>query len=408
MNRLFLIIALVLVCFFSYAQKVVFYSDTLLFTMVSKAVPLFVGKTEEKKDVLAYYEDLNNCNFLKEVSQQLDVYKKEYILNDFYMAQILEKLCLLLAPKVSNKHQKMLMYCVLRYMKYDVRLAYLGNNYFVLAFSDTELFNHPYLLVKNKKYYSIHRSSYKSSFSSSIDYIISDNHKFFTYSIANVPLLKKPIYENKNILLYKSRCIFYDEKSESYLRGKIKEIVVDTVMLNFIFNKSLIDLYKDLPIIENSKYFNLDLSDSLHKQVFQYLESQKLGLTKQDTLKNLVKFVRSIGEYKTDIEAYKREFPMFPEEALYYMYTDCEDRNALLFYLTKKVLNLPMIILDYPNHINIGVAIKGNYKQSVKYKGGIYYVCEASSGGAVVEIGESNAFNTYPHPKIIGEYIPVH
>jgi hypothetical protein len=405
MNRFFGLVLVLISISFTQAQMISFYSDTLSFKISCNPVPLFSGKTDEKKDILAYYESLQGCGILKELSSQLEGYKKEYRLNDFYMTQLLEKYSIILVSKISDKQQKVLMYCVLRYMGYDAQLAYAGSKYMVLALSDTELYNHPYLKVKNRKYSSVHKSVHKGAFSQSIDYVNSVADKTFAFSITEVPSLKNIQYQNKKIPFYKTNHIYYDDKSESVLRGKIKEIRIDTSYLEFVFNKSLIDLYDDLPINENSKYFFLGLSKHLRKQVFSYLKLTGLA-TKQDTLRHLISFARSIGEYKTDMEAYKRERPMFPEEALYYQYTDCEDRNALLFYLIKEVLNQPMIILEYPDHINIGVSIKGKYKQSVKYQGNVFYVCEASSGGSKVEIGESYAFDKYNHPKIIGEYNP--
>jgi hypothetical protein len=404
MNRLFLLVAFVLTLGNLQAQKVVFYSDTLSFE-VGNTVPLFTGKIEEKKDILGYYERLKAIGFLDEMSTQLLAIKKEYRLNDYFMAQILEKFCLMVAPKVSNRQQRVLMYSVLGFMGYDVRLASGTNGYHVLAKTDTELYDRSYLEFGKCKFYSIHAVGYKSNFTTTVDLIKVSDKVQFTFTLKDVPVFKTPKYNRKEVFFYHTYPVLYGEESESYVRGKIKEIKTDSSSAFIEFNQTLLDLYANVPSMRSEEYFQLGISENVKKQLYTLLDfsGQK---TQADSLRYLISFVRTVGEYKEDKEAYKKERPMFPEEALFYRYSDCEDRNALLFYLVKDFLGLPMVVLEYPRHINIAVAIAGKYDQSVKSKGKVYYVCEASSGSAVVEIGESNAFDQHPHPKIIGEYHP--
>lgn len=91
---------------------------------------------------------------------------------------------------------------------------------------------------------------------------------------------------------------------------------------------------------------------------------------------------------------------MTPEEALYYEYTDCEDRSALFYYLVKELLDLPMVILKYPNHVNIAVKIDNVPGQSVIYEGNKYYVCEPSNTRDNTDVGFSEKLQKY-RPEII-------
>jgi hypothetical protein len=403
MNRIFCFLIFVLTLNATHSQKVVFYSDTLSFT-VSKTVSLFMGKSDEKREVLAYYENLKNSNFLLEISSQLLAVKKEYRLNDYFMGQVLDRFCQSVAPKVSNKQQRVLMYCVLGFMGYDVRLATASNGYFVLVNADTEIHYHPFQEIGKTKYYSAHHSSSKGTLNKSYDYI-GDKKNKYTFKVTEPIVFHHPVFEETKSSLVSYKYELYGEESESYLRGKIKKVDNDTSYIFLNHNMTLLDCYADLPMIAYENYFYLSVSDSIKNQLLRFVVKD-LGSNKQDKLKYLIQFSRLKSQLMPDAQAYKKERPMFPEEALYYKYTDCEDRNALLFYLVREILNLPIIILEYPSHINIAVAIDGNFKQVIKHKGNRYVVCEASSWNPTVKIGESDAFERYPHPKIIGEYAP--
>jgi hypothetical protein len=351
-----------------------------------------------------YYQVLKKINFLAEISSQLNCYKEEYHINDYYMGCILEAYCQKIIPNIGSKQQKVMMYCILRYMQYDVKLSYSGKDYLVFAKTDTDLYEHPSAVDKKTLYYSIHPSTYYGTNKTMIDVIATPKNKLFTFKITQIPQLKHPKYETKTTQLFGYHYTYYDKNAEPYLFGKIKGIYKDTSLITLIFNKSLLQLYADLPRCNYLDYFNLDLSDTLSKTLATYIKNNIANKNKEDSLKFLIKFARMKSDIKEDKEVYKKEKPMFPEEALYYKYTDSEDRSALLFYLIKSTLKLPMIILDYPNHLNLGVGIMGDFKQFVKFDKRNYYVCEPMDLLTDVKVGESEVYYKHPSPKIMGIY----
>jgi len=74
----------------------------------------------------------------------------------------------------------------------------------------------------------------------------------------------------------------------------------------------------------------------------------------------MLRFVQTAFKYKTDNENFVREKPLFPEETLYYEYSDCENRSILFAHLVQELLVLEVIGLNYPGHIATAVRFNTN------------------------------------------------
>jgi len=84
----------------------------------------------------------------------------------------------------------------------------------------------------------------------------------------------------------------------------------------------------------------------------------------------------------------------FPEETLYYEFSDCDDRAVLFASLIREIYNMNSIALDYTQHINIGIYYYENDKRwkSILYndKGAIhlgmekYTICEPTIKGSLI------------------------
>ena len=99
----------------------------------------------------------------------------------------------------------------------------------------------------------------------------------------------------------------------------------------------------------------------------------------------LLNFVQTAFEYMTDQEQFGYERPLFADEMLYYPYADCEDRAILLSVLIRDLLDLDVILLNYPAHIATAVKfdapVAGNY---FTVDGDNYVVCDPTYIGASV------------------------
>ena len=102
----------------------------------------------------------------------------------------------------------------------------------------------------------------------------------------------------------------------------------------------------------------------------------------------MIHFVQTAFEYQTDQEQFGVERPLFPDETLYYPYSDCEDRAILYSVLVRELLGLDAVLLHYPNHLATAVRfdeeVSGDY---FTLDGKHYVVCDPTYINA--DIGEA-------------------
>ena len=92
--------------------------------------------------------------------------------------------------------------------------------------------------------------------------------------------------------------------------------------------------------------------------------------------------------FKTDSENFGAEKRLTPEQTLLYDESDCDDRAALFFYLVKEIYNLPMIVLDYPEHVTVAVKFSKAFGKPIVYNGDKYSVCEPTPQRTDLRIGK--------------------
>lgn len=152
-----------------------------------------------------------------------------------------------------------------------------------------------------------------------------------------------------------------------------------------VCDNNILAFLNDMPVsaIEGSndtdflKYADMVLSDGAAHELLTVLSDQVAGKTEAEAANIILNFVQTAFEYKTDGEVWGRERPFFPEETLYYPYSDCEDRAILFCNLVREVLRLDVAFVSYPGHLAAAVHfnedIPGDY---FIVNGKRYLVCD--------------------------------
>ena len=109
-------------------------------------------------------------------------------------------------------------------------------------------------------------------------------------------------------------------------------------------------------------YFVADVNMATGNPLLQQLKPLVEGKSEQDAVNLLLRFVQTAFKYKTDEGQFGIENYLFPEETLYYPYSDCEDRSVFFAWLVRNLLGLEVIGLDYPGHIAAAV----NFNETVR------------------------------------------
>ncbi len=150
-------------------------------------------------------------------------------------------------------------------------------------------------------------------------------------------------------------------------------------------NRNLLDFYADYPLpfkhagIKSSWVFyaTAPLSTGFRESLLHPLAVSISGKTQEEAANILLNFVQTAFEYQTDDEQWGYERPFFPEETMYYPYSDCEDRAILYSRLVRELLGLDVVFLYYPGHLATAVRfdedIMGDY---VTIEGDKYVICD--------------------------------
>ena len=171
------------------------------------------------------------------------------------------------------------------------------------------------------------------------------------------------------------------------------EIEVDTMALA---------LMRNYPTIKDENYFKVSPSDELKTTLLSQIKPFLEGKTDQEKVEFLVSFTRSGFKYKFDIELYKRNKPMIPEELFLQEYSDHEDRCALLYFLVTELTNLEIIpVRYYEAYLTMAVELQKPIGKPIDYNGKSYFVCDPTSPNNSKKIGKFPRGMTYETMEVV-------
>ncbi|MFH0992105.1 MAG: hypothetical protein V1799_19050 [bacterium] len=150
-------------------------------------------------------------------------------------------------------------------------------------------------------------------------------------------------------------------KSAPYLKNQIKERTLKFTYgskeytLQTKVSRDAVDFFWEYPQTNFEIYFSATPSKEFMQSLLNQLTPLVEGKTEWDAVNMILRFVQTAFEYKTDPDQFGREKPLFPDETVYYPFSDCEDRGILFAYLVRTLLGLTVVGLDYPGHIATAV-----------------------------------------------------
>ncbi len=155
--------------------------------------------------------------------------------------------------------------------------------------------------------------------------------------------------------------------------------------IDLTLNQSVTDLLFRYPQTDFEVYFKGTMAQQTREKLLQQLKPLIAGKSNLEAVNILLRFVQIGFAYKTDEENFGFEKYMFPEETLYYSYSDCEDRSVLFAYLVRELLDLNVIGLDYPGHIATAVQFPQQVEgETLVYNKTRYTICDPTYLGAEV------------------------
>ena len=151
-------------------------------------------------------------------------------------------------------------------------------------------------------------------------------------------------------------------------------------------NQNLIDFYNSYPLTsEWRNYSKASLSETLKESLYPALKAALAEKTEVQAVNILLNFIQTGFGYQTDQQQFGYERPLFPDEVFFYPYCDCEDRSILFSCLVRELLDLDVVLLDYPEHLATAVCfneeVAGDY---LMVEGKKYLVCDPTYVGAQI------------------------
>jgi hypothetical protein len=142
-------------------------------------------------------------------------------------------------------------------------------------------------------------------------------------------------------------------------------------------------------------YFDSEVGETAESPLLQQLAKELEGMSEQQAVNFLLRFVQTSFKYRTDDKQFGKENYLFPEETIFYPYSDCEDRSVFFAWLVKRLLKLDVVGLNYPGHVATAVHFTqdagGDF---VTYNGRRYTVADptyinATAGMTMPEYGNT-------------------
>jgi len=283
---------------------------------------------------------------------QLESYKTQMNLNDWGYYQLLQKFSKEIYNTTENG-QNLMQWVLLNRSGYKAKIAYSGNALSILVPSENTMYSKSYLDYSGMNYYVMRGIGSNNIFTYDKDF--PGANKVLDFSLNN------PLNFNKKIVT-KSIGFNYQEKPYS---------------LNISYNQNIIDFYKTYPQVDISVYFDAAVTSETKESLLENLRPIVKEMTEPEAVGFLLKLVQTSFQYKTDQQQFNKEKFFFPEEIIYYPYSDCEDRSVFFAYLVKELLNLQVIGLEYTGHIatavNLNTNIEGDF---LEYKGKKYTIAD--------------------------------
>lgn len=306
------------------------------------------------------------------LSSQIDQYISFLNLNDWAKYLFIQKAGNKIY-KNSNKSNIFTWY-ILAKMGYDIKVGYNKNAVYLLSAMQHKLYQVPFFTIDKKTYYLLAKNTKNIG-------------SLYTYK-GNYPKaeaklsfeIKKPLKLDTNI---QSKKLKFEFENKTYT-------------IDAKYSKNLVEFYNTLPQSDYRVYFDSQNSPQINDSILKELSKYVKGMSELEAVNFLLRFTQKSFEYKTDGDQFSREKVMFPDETVYFPYSDCEDRSIMFATLVKNLLGLKVVALKFPNHLATAVALSSKISgDSFKYKGKTYTITDptyinANAGMTMPQYKNSN------------------
>jgi hypothetical protein len=331
-------------------EQFTFFGTPATYSAPDDLIPDLPG-TLKKKAIADAWQQMTNKNYQPVLEQAL-AFQQTHNLNDWGYYLYIKQLSNQIAEAKSNE-AVFLRWFLLTKSNYDSRLGFDQQNLYLLLPSRQEIYGNRYFRVANKRYYLVGRDAANLT-------IYRKN-----YPTAN-QIMDLTVRQAPNLAL---------KPDSTTINFKGKTVTIG-------YNRNLIDFYNAVPTAELEAYFNSTPATVTKESINNALQPLLEGLSQTEKVNLLLDFVQQF-DYQKDGKQFGREKFFFPAEVFHYPFSDCEDNAVLLSYLIQELVALPVVGLEYPNHVATAVQLKeAGERPSFRLEGDPYFLCDPTYKGA--------------------------
>lgn len=331
-----------------------FYGHRLSLASPSRLETRLQGKPGPES-IAEYWKKMSESQY-RELQQQIELTTRDLQLNDWGTIQLIGHL----AAEVHNRDadsQALLTWFLAIRCGFDARIAYSNNRIYLLLASERPVYGVTYFTIGKHQYYAF-------NYNDSPRYE-TPSGSLFTYN--------RQHESGKKLLGFADPASFTgtgnsERRTLAFsFDGRDHEIRINLM-------RSTAAYYASYPQLDLDYYAHAGLPVRLARELTSQLQPLLEGKSEQQAVNLLLRFTQTAFQYETDEQQFGAENYLFPQETLYYRYSDCEDRAILFSWLVKNLLGLDVVLVDYPGHVAAAVAFHGKVEGEAWQLDGKHYV----------------------------------
>jgi len=347
-----------------------FDGDSLQFSL-KMPIRIEIPLSYDKESIIAVREKLNKAG-ANEIAQNIKEISEKRELCDWFTYQLIRQAANSMIPKSTDYlGYTTAKWYMMNQLGLNAVLALSKNGVLLYIRSDDQIYNVPTKQINDKQYVCLNYHDYNYATEKIIEQTLisepNESSKSFSFNISRLPESNPKHYMEKELIFE------YANQEE-----KIK-IRVDSSLRNYLTN---------YPVTEYQNQFNIPLSIETKHTLISSLKEKTEGLSLKKGVEYLMYFTRNAFGFEKDSEYFGREKRLSPEETLLYNKSDCEDRAALFYALVKEIYHLPMIVIEYQDHITVAVKFDKPFGKIISFQNQLYTICEPTPQSVDLRIGQ--------------------
>lgn len=341
----------------------------------------------EERSMVQYFRNMESTDY-QLLLNNLQAVQDEFQLNDWLTYELMTKAVDKIYTNHSSLQKTLTCWFLLSKAGFDTRLTYLNQKAFLYVHTKDELFEVPMIEEKGEIFVnlsSIHKQKKQQAALYMLNFIANESGRPFSFSLTKLPQLTAKI----------------NTTNLEFINGDIRH------NLQVKTDETIAELMHAYPFFAEEKYLEVPLSPTVAQSLLPQLRHKIKGLSNYKAVQLIAAFTRSGFKYREDKQHFGKSKPMIADELFHYDYSDCEDRSALFYTLVRALLDLPMIVVAYSDHLTVAVHLPEMSGNAITYQGKKYYICDPTGPSNSNEIGFAPKGYEREKFEIIGNYMGV-